>query len=452
LEDVYMNLRKLSSTVFLVMLPAMLWPLDLETVLEAAPHSFEVQAAKIAVTESLAKLEEGRYPGDVVYGVQPGVSVQTPSDGPFAEIIEFSGNLSIAIPTGLSETRTAALVQANRTVSETERAVSYATAQSYLDLYSLYQEVWIAQETLEVLRGAAAAAHGSYNSARFLFESGQISLMEYTSAGEELEQAEEAIVKGTLEQRLAWVELASIVGLDWRLPDTLEPALDTFGMLPKAQELITWAESHYPEIVDQQGRADAIAQELENLAPYDVSATIRTNLNVLAHSAVVSYSTDSRAVAASYSFPIATIGPEDTAPSNGSWSIGLTASIGLSAGKESSLGGDTLLVELEAAYQRLGAIKESTALQIRSKYQQYMIASDSVVAAHRAVERAQVTYDLLAANHQLKQLTDSELAEAMVQVDRAVLQLNVAVVNESKATLAVAHAAAYLDVYTQKER
>ena len=448
-----MVVKKLLPIISLIVVPSLLGALDLRTVLDSTPMTAQVWAAEIAVAESYSRAEESRYPGDISVSAQPGISIQTPQEGPFAETVGLTGSVSVSIPVGLSDAKTAVLDDAVRAITQAERSAAYTADQAYLDLYDLYQEVWIAQEALGFLRSASTAARATFEMERLLFESGEVSLLEYAASEEALKQAEDAVVKGNLEYRLAWVELASIVGLDWREPVTLEPALAQMGMLPRPSELIEWAFSHHPDIIEQQENADAIERELEDLTVFDLSAVIRTTINAFSHSASVTYNTASPLVSASYSFPIASIGPETSSLSSASssWSIGLSASLGVDTGKESELKRQRLLVTLEAAYQRLSAIQESLSIQIRSRYQQHLIAGDAVAAAEWAVERAQASSELAMTKYELKQLTESELDAARIQVDRAILQLNTAQVAHASTALSAAHAAAYLDIYTTRE-
>lgn len=434
--------------ILLVLLPVKLFTLDLQAVLESVPKTAAVRSAEYALEAARLKADQLGYPGDISLSVQPGATLQTPSDGPFADTVSLSGNVSVVVPLGLSDVKESTLNQTLTLIPQKERDYNYSLDQAYLDLVLLYQDVWINQESLKYQESARDAAQNTYNQKKTLFENGSISLLELNAAEELLIQAEETLSKTNMNHKLSWIELATLTQRDWRQPEELTKAVDLQNGLPGSMQLIRWAETNHPDILAQEEKVRLLQEELTGLASYDLSAVIKSSVNIANHNIALSYNTDSMGLTGSYSFPLGTFGTVSSQQS-GNWTMSFSASVGMDAGKSADYTRSLLFNEFETETQKLVIIRENVSLQVRSKYQQYLIAQESVETAIRNFERAQAAYMLSSTKHELKQITDTELAEALVQVDKSALQIEIARIAAMKAALAAAHAAAYLDQYME---
>ncbi len=438
------------ASTFILTFPAV--GLSLADVLGKIDQTFEVRAALLAVESMEHQIAELRYPGDVAVTVQPSATASTPEGGPFAETVDLSGSVSVNVPVGLSDSREQALLDASIRLELTKVELEGARANAFIRLYSLYQDAWLAQQEMQVLTLENEADRLRYDLQKKLFESGEIALTDLSRAEEDFIQAQSALLQGGLNGRLAWFELSSAIGLSRSDETRLEESLDSFGLLVKPPFLSSWAGENDPAVLYQKDRVRQIEESMAELNRVDISSTFKATLNAFSHSASLSLNMDSPSLSGSYSFPLYTFG--DTSSSSGSgagtWNLGFQMSLSYSSSKGDNLEAASLLVDLERETVRLETLLESVDLEIRSKYQQYLLSEDSVDQAERNLEITLENRKIVLERKDLGLVLEDEVIEAESQVARARWQVMSAKVKREKAEMAAAQAAFYFAQYLSK--
>ncbi|MBT3272974.1 MAG: TolC family protein [Spirochaetales bacterium] len=431
------------------------WPLTMDEVLADVENTYEVIAAKAAIESIRRQITELAFPGDMTFSFQPDADVITPTEGPFADVVDLSGSISISVPLGLSDMKEQALASANNSLSLAQINLQTVGDAMLLKLYVLYQDAWLAQEEQAVLQLELDAARTTYDVKRLLFESGKIALVELAQVEDELRRREADLLKGRLEYRLTSLELSLARGLlkiKGETPDNadeteaLQAYLESGGELPRPGKLEAWVGENHPDVIQQLKKIWQVESSIAELAGMDFTATVRTNVSAYSHTGSVSYNIDSSTLAGSYSFPIYTFG-DDKLSNQSSWTVGLSVNLGFTTAKSADLEVASLKLSLEMELARLSSIKETLYFQLRSKYQQYLVAVEASDQSIRNLDRSTADFSLVQDRWEKGQITENELLEAEARYERARQSAVAAQIGVYKAEMAAAVNAAYLSEY-----
>lgn len=432
--------------IFFVLFVTGVSGLSFNDVLKKIDETEEVKTAQLALDVAKRQLDIIKYPGNISGSVQP--SGKTTNS-----IVTFSGSASLIIPTGLTETAQVNALKAEDNVKLAEAALMEARARALVNLYSKYQSAWLAQEEINVIDAELKSAEASYAVTRSKFEAGDVSLAELAVLEEELTQAKENAIQGMLKERITWFELASAVGLDYN-SSNLEEALPKKGSLPKPPELSGKAYMNLSSIQNEIIKIKQIEEEIDKLRNVDFGISLKTFFNYDNHSASADYNFQAANLTLAYSFPIASIpyGTAGTEPGySGSsvsadsiWNTGLSINLSLKMGKQIPLERESLKAALGLEESRLSFLKSSADLNVRIKYQQWILSDDMVKQAVRNLERAKDNREVLETKTNLGLAGEDALLESSALVKRAEWNLSRARVEQEKARIAAAAAAGYI--------
>ncbi|MBN1686656.1 MAG: TolC family protein [Spirochaetales bacterium] len=429
--------------------------LSFEDVIEKIPQTTGVRSAQLALEAASAELGVLEYPGDPTVSLQPSVSAITPDGGPFAQQVSLEALVSASFPVGLSEIKAAALDNGRSAVEAAKRNLELVKQTMYVTLFNLYTAAQSAQAEKAVLELEIEAAQASENISLQLYDSGKISLVELVRVQESLKQAESALIEARLAERLRWLDLAYAADLNPLVTLALEPVSFVLPELPRPPELTEWALSRDGSILQQIDKIRQIEAEMSKAGAFDLAATLKASVNAYSHAASVAYNTENRLITGSYSFPVYTFESGDSAAetntgnTSGSWNLGMSVALSLSGGSGNARQTTFNEVVLEQENEKLSALEDALALNIRARYQSVLLGEEAVRQAERNVEKASDFLLVISEQFGRGQVTASEVRTAQAALARAEYQLQEARVSVLKASLSVAQSASYLDEYLQ---
>lgn len=422
-----------------------IYGITLSDVLSSVNDTFEVKSAMLTVEKARRELAALNHAGSSSLSVDPTVKSTSTEQGSFGEAIEISALTALKIPVGLSSLEKEKAGFAANALTNAERALKSAREKALIKLYSQFQAAWLAQEQLDVLAAELDSARAFENIMRKNFEAGGASLLELAVAEEDLEEKQEAFFQGNLERRLTWLELSYTAGLA-RDTGTLEQSRPDVADLARPPELSSWLYDHNPSILLQKTRIREIQESIDRLAGVDLSLDLKTFLNTEDHSASLSYNFSSPEITAAYSFPLYSWGeiPTGSGSSVSTWSTGLTLGLTIEGSRADNLNIASLSVEHQLEEEKLNALLETLNLEIRTAFQQWLKAGDSLEQAQRNLERAEENQKIVKTKKTIGQAAEYEILEAASLVKRSQWKLESAFVDVEKARMAAADAASYL--------
>lgn len=443
--------------------------------------TYLVSAATVAYDRAAATATRAAYPGAPTLSLAPEVAFRSPNDGAFAEEIAIGAALSLSLPFGLSSSadlnaQTAARAAAT---AATDRDASYAAA--FADAMLRYDAAWLAQEEARVRALERDAAAEQLRAIRDRFQQGEVSLTELSEYEDALTEAETARIEAVLAQRIAWLELAYAVGLDSdqiapegsNQPDDVNaddhaPALsrvreaDATPLLepltvsglqtvPRPPDLTEWAWRNHPSIRALNDRIEANRAADAALSGFLLPPTFRVGVQGWDQSATLAVNTGTSVVDLAYRPPSLTAGTISSTTSGGNTSadedtweltVGVTVPVQGAGGRtreEAVLTSDQdqLIIERDM-------LRERIALEIRSGFQQLIVAGERRSATEATIEVARQLLDTVLARRPEQRATLADELTARAQLARAELRSAEAQIAERRATLELAAAGAWL--------
>ena len=393
-------------------------------------------AAGEAVARGLAAVS---YAGDISVSLDPALRASTAVGAAFPGAVDLSGVLAARIPIGLTPAAQAKVETARSALAVAQAALEAARAAAYANIHDLYRDASLARAEIDVLETEAEAARANAEVARSRYEAGEIPLTELKKVEDDLSRAQDALLQGGLAQRLSWLELVYATGEEKQPGEPADASAPPLGELPAVTELVDWSASHVQSVIEQRARVDAVEQALRGLRALPADFDARLTGSYLSHTATLTVDTASRALGATYSFPVVS---GSNAPST--WSIGLSAGVSLNSGGADRLARAALEADLAREKERLAALLRTVELGIRSRYQQWIRAKDGVEQAQRSLERASEAAAIVEARIELGQAAAADRLLAGAAVDRARWNLDKAYLTAEGARIAAALSAGYL--------
>lgn len=430
-----------------------LYGTTLSAVLSGVNETFEVKSAVLTVEKARKELAVLNHAGSSSLSVDPTVKSTSTEQGSFGEAIEISASTALKIPLGLSSLAKEKAVFAGNALANAECALKSAREKAIIKLYSQYQAAWLAQEQLDVLAAELDSARAFEDIMRKNFAAGRASLLELAAAEETLEEKQEAFFQGNLERRLTWLELSYTAGLA-RDTGTLEQSRPETADLARPPELSSWLYNNHPSILLQKTRIREIQESIDRLDKADLSLNLKTFLNTEEHSASLNYNFSSPEITAAYSFPLYSWGeiPTGSGSSVTTWNTGLTLGVTIDGSRADNLNIASLAVEYELEEEKLNALLQTLNLEIRTAFQQWLKAGDSLEQAQRNLERAKENQKIVETKKTIGQAAEYEILEAAALVKRSQWKLESAFIDVEKTRMAAADAASYLsEIYSIAE-
>lgn len=448
-----------------------------EEIASRVDASFVVRTAEAQARSSAAEVIETRYPGAPRLQVTPGVDLTGTTDGTAGTRIDLSAALSVTVPYGLSSTAQLGSDAALRRADLADAAYAEARALAYAELIELYQTAWLAQEETAVLVAERDAAIERLRAVDELFARGDVSVVLLNEREDAVAATESALIEGTLAQRIAWLELAYAVGIDEQVPSgvatrtvseadrtpqlsrlsssatpapRLEPlSLPSLATLPRPPELTDWAWHNSAAVRAQLDRIASLEASRAALAGTVLSPVVRVGLSGWNQSAALSVNTATATADFSYQPPALSIGTPPSTGTSGSstadsWRVSLAVTVPLQGTGASDRTRDLQSAEIAQAELQLEALRETLSLQVRSGFQQQVVASEREAAAAAALGAAERSLATVLARRPEQRATLSDELDARAQVARAEYRLAVAQATELSARLRLASLAGWL--------
>jgi outer membrane protein TolC len=277
--------------------------LSLDEVLSLIDETYEVEFARLMVEKADGQLAAAGFAGDFSLNFDPSVKATTSEGGTFGETVSLTGSMGFKLPIGLSDAEKEKLRIAADSLDQALRALEEAKEKAFIKLYGLYQYAWLVQEENKILTSELEATRVNAAILRNLYEEGEVSLLQLAAAETDLEVKQEAVIRGNMERRISWLDLAYTVGLP-QSSEILEKGELSLNDLPFPQELVSWAIEHNNDVDNQMIKIRQLEDSISRVKGQDFSIDIKTFLNIGDHSASITYDFNDPALSGSYSFPL----------------------------------------------------------------------------------------------------------------------------------------------------
>ena len=421
--------------------------LNFKTVIDQLDSTYEVEFASLEVKRLEKEIIALLNPEDYNIGITPTIKAISEEGGVFGEEIELSATASLNIPLGLSSVEQEKLDFALNSLKVAREAVITAKENSFIKLYSLYQNVWLLQEEEPILEMEVEAAENYSEILQQRFKAGTVSLITLAGAEETLQERIENYSQNKLKQRLAWFELMFNANLEMEF-EILEKNSLTMEELPKPPELNNWIIQNHPLVKIERVKIAQLEQTIVRMNKPDIDISIKPFLNYDGHSASLSYSLSDPELTSSYSYPGFSIGEVTSASSNNTvptWNTGVTVNISLGSNRSDSLNTAALELGLKSAVAKMDFLIESLNLGLRSSYQQYIRNLGAFDQATRDLIRSNENHKIMETKRELGQASEFDLLESQSLVARAEWKIEAARINTELSWLSVLEAAAWFD-------
>ena len=383
---------------------------------------------KIALREYEGILREERlysHPGDADFTVLPGIKNQKTE-------WENEGQTDLTMSTGVSFFLGRSRIQedqyktALRAVEAGQMELSSTRNEELYSLYVLYSELWLLQQEEPVLTDEKALAESRY--ARFLqlYENGAANLTDVEDEEDELQLAEDSLNQNLLKQKLTWYALLQARGgMDYKNFEEI-PAIPTLKEvwfdipLEEKPGILT------AQVLETSANRQKIMNTIISLT--ETSARLKQpDWNLLLkpyfthkdHDWDLTYNWESRNLDLNYAFPLASFNEFNTQTSQVDWVMGLSLVLSLGSGKSDSLEGDVYRSEIQRQEELLQEQADKLSLELRSVYQQWQQAFDSLKQAEASLLRQSRLKDAVNTRYEAGQALKADLFAADIAERRS---------------------------------
>ena len=443
------NIKKfLGVAVMLSVTAGMATALSFEDIVAGIDSSAAMQAAVLEVSEAEYRYAQAGHPGDATVTLTPSMDSISAEGGSWGEQIDLVASITASIPVGLSKERKLSFEESRVEMERARESLDQSRTEIGAGMYQLYQAAWLAQLELSVLNAELESAQESVRVARELFNRGETTIFALNSAEDDLATAETAVIEGNLAKRITWLELAYAADIDVTADqELLEPISMVLKEIPAPPELTAWADSHAPVLVQLEDEMEAVLRDMNEREGILSQPSVRATFSGFDHSASASFNFANPGVSLSYSVPITTIGDEIASSGSGNgdtWQVGISLSIPFQSGTGESIEESLLQQRIRQLETQMNLAHDTVALRIRTGYQQYLMAAESITQATQAVETAQDALDTVLGRRENQRATLVEELEARAQLERAIYRLHTAEADREKAKILTAQAASWL--------
>ncbi len=421
--------------------------LTFEDISSAVNETYDVKAALLQTENAKKTVALSKIPGDLSFSISPSVKTTTADGADFADAVEYYGISSVKIPTGLSDEEKEKVSFLEDDLAIAGLNVSEAKRKAFITVHRLYQEAWLLQEEREVLLAELDAVQTRVDILSQQYRNGSISLTVLSEAEEDLADKEEELSQKLLNEKLTLYELAFTVNRDVK-EETLEKFELDMEKLPSPPVLTTWATDNHPDLIAQKYKVKQIKTTYTRMAKPDLDISVSPFFSSDDYSVSAEYSFSDPMLSLAYSFPVYTQGtlPYSTKEDD-TWSMGLSVELSFSSGKTDTKNMDLLKIEEKQEEARLQYLIDYTSLKIRSSYQEYLKALDSLKQAKRDLKRDMDNRKIVETRASLGQAFDYEIKESDALVKRAEWDVENARVAVEEAYLNTAYTASWGDFY-----
>ena len=389
--------------------------LELEEALERAAGSADARLAVLQEASAAAGLVDSSYPGDTRLSIAPAYKRVSEELSGAAVNDAISVDFSVALPLGLSSTAADRMKQAAIQSDLAAASLPWNLQQIRLKAYGLYAAAWEAQEEAGLAFRERNLAEEEFSAARSRFAAGSLTYGDFRKSEEALLEARDAAIYADMRRRVSRLELFSWLGIpDDTLPFTMPGAEP--GTIPRAPDMAAHAVLNDPVIQQARAQEALILNQVENLLGFDLPLVIRLGVTKDEHAANLSYTTDSRNLAASYSLPVIDLtGDFQSKP----WTVSASFSLALDAGSGNRNQAELLRLDAETEKLKLDSLIAKLALDVRLAHQAWSRATDIMEQAERNAQLSGEILEMVRARAATGSVTPVELARAELDADRA---------------------------------
>lgn len=429
--------------VSLIRLPA----LSFEEILSSRDTLPDLEAARLDYLLAEKEAEAAAFTGSPLISLTPQITMKNPETGSFNPGGAAGTTLSASIPLGLSREEKVRAFAGEEELLLARGAYQRFEGETILGLLQSFIKAWLAQEEEGLLALELKAAEEEARVQRELFERGQSSLKELNEAEDLWGEAQRALIEGTLNRRISWLELAFQVGLDFQTTPELEPLVLATPTMPRPSELSSWAQEHSPELQELNSRIARLAYEETLEKSFSLSA-VRLSFSGWDQSASISYSPENPALGLNYTSPSVTFGEDFSSSSSSAapvWQLGLSVTLAWEGPGRRKIDSKLRSLELNRIQDQLRLQQEQLFLIIRSRNQQYQLSKTGVEQALALLEQVDGAYQLVMEQRASQRATLAEELAAETQLRRARFRYETARLQELETAFTLARDAYWLD-------
>ncbi|MBB6481307.1 TolC family protein [Spirochaeta isovalerica] len=445
-----MKSKLIGLFLFLLFFSGQIFSTDFKSMVLLIDSSYDVRSAALDVEQSRGQIAALSHPGDVLFSLDPSVKVLTVDDDDvqFGEEVSLTGSASIKIPVGLSALEKEKLAFTQFDLKRKEEALEAARKATFISLYSMYQDIWLLQKEEEILKRELEAEELSYKAASERYALGSITIKALQDAGDSYDEKNEEMLQNSLEQRISWFKLKTVIELEEE-PVSLSRIVLDIGELPKPPDLYDWLNTNHPLLKAEREKISQLEQTVDRLGKADLDLSVRAFFNSVNNTvtASVSYDFMNPLITPSVGFPIYTFG--DIPSSSGgsaTWNVGMSVSLGLGTGKTDKLTIEDLELEIQRSRYRLDYLSENVNLVLRSAYQQHVKNISSMDEALRNLDLSENNRKIVSARKELNQTSELDLLMSENAMQRSLWKIEAARIAMEKSWLNLLDSALKLDI------
>jgi outer membrane protein TolC len=413
--------------------------LDLDEALHLASGSADARLATLQSESAAATLAASSYPGDTSLSFAPAYKRVSDELSGASRNDAFSVDLAVSMPLGLDSSAIDRMNQAAIQADLAEASLPWNLEQIRLRAYSLYSAAWLAQEEAGLAFRERDLAEEEFSAARSRFTAGTIAYSDFRKAEEALLEARDEAIYADMRRRVSRLELFSWLGVpDDTLPFAMTKADP--GTLPRAPDMAAHAVLNDPDIQQAMALEALSLSQMEELLGFSLPLTVKLGVLKDEHTANLSFATDSRKLAASYSLPVIDLtGEFQSKP----WTISASVSLALDAGSGNEKQAELLRLDAEAEKLRLESLIAEMSLDVRLAHQAWSRAVDIMEQAERNTQLSAEIVEMARARAATGGVTPAELARAELDAARAAFTAVARSVDAERARYNVAITARY---------
>ncbi|MBN2655678.1 MAG: TolC family protein [Spirochaetales bacterium] len=423
--------------------------IDFSDLVAQIENSYNVRTALLDLEQNRGEIDLMTHPGDIVFSLDPSLKVVTEESESFGGEIALSGAASVKIPLALSAVEKEKLSFSLSALKAKEAAVETAKNDTYIKLFSLYQNIWLLQQEERLLVDEQDAAEVALRSAGERYALGSLTLKALEEAGDDLESVRTDLLENQLSQRVSWFELRSLTGLE-EDPVPLAKIVLEIDELPKPPELYDWMIASHPLLKAEREKLNQLVTTLSRLKKADLDMNVKAFFNSVGNNLTASINFDimDPVLTPSIGFPVYTFVINEIPSSSGgtaTWNTGLTFNLSLGTGKSDRLSGEGLELEIEKTRLRIEYLSETVNLALRSAYQQHVRNMTALEEAERNLSLSRDNRKVVEARKELNQVSELDLIVSGNAVTRSEWKIEAARINLEKSWLALLNIAVKLN-------
>ncbi|MDX9958972.1 MAG: TolC family protein [Clostridia bacterium] len=413
--------------------------LELEEALNLASGSADARLAVLQGESAAAALTASSYPGDTSLSFAPAYKRVSDELSGISRNDAFYVDLSVSLPLGLESSASDRMNQAAIQADLAVAALPWNLEQTRLRAYTLYTAAWLAQEEAGLAFRERDLAEEEFSAARFRFTAGSIAYGDFRNAEEALLEARDEAIYADMRRRVSRLELFSWLGVpDDTLP--FEMTRVEAGTLPRAPDMAAHAVLNDPEIQQAMALEALSLSQMEDLLGLSIPLTVKLGVLKDEHDANLSFATDSRKLAVTYSLPVIDLtGDFQSKP----WTISASVGLALDAGSGNEKQAELLRLDAEAEKLRLESLIAELSLNVRLSHQAWSRAVDIMEQAERNAQLSAEIFEMAKARAATGSVTPAELARAELDAARAAFTAKARAIDAERARYNAAITARY---------